>query len=68
MPTYLQQLQGRIQAQRARNVTTSCAICGRELTDPRSATNGIGPICRDKPEAASLVAEIDRNAEAEESE
>ena len=26
----------------------TCAICGRELSDPESVTRGIGPICADK--------------------
>ena len=34
--------------------TGSCGICGRELTDPLSVKRGIGPVCHERLNAASL--------------
>lgn len=61
---YLELLRERVSR---RPVVTDCLVCGRELSDPRSAENGIGPICRRKGETAAVLvdeesAEVDPEA------
>lgn len=34
---------------------SNCQICGRELKDPWSAKEGIGPVCKRKEEARRLA-------------
>lgn len=46
---YTEGLKTRIAAlNQSRTAAAPCAICGRLLTHPKSAENGIGPVCRGK--------------------
>lgn len=47
---------------------SNCNRCGRELKDPWSAREGIGPVCKRKLEIERALEEADEELEIEDSE